>query len=128
MIGLSNLVEDSSSFHVELSGFIIAIDLAVNFSFNNVWLETDSKFVVLVSQDPKIMQWSLKSKWLTALVFVRQMKFKISHILREGILCANMLATKSSLEDPRVVWRIIPSFLIFLLNHDKLGFPTWVLA
>src|SRR4051812_12795385 len=55
----------------------------------NLWLETDSKLVVLAFIKPHIVPWALRKRWENALHHARSINFLVIHIFREGNHCAD---------------------------------------
>lgn len=72
---------------------IKAIDFATRFGWNNVSIKTDSSFVSLAAQDPKVIPWSIRTILHNCLVKIRQLRFHISHIFRKENQCTYLLTS-----------------------------------
>jgi len=81
-----------SSFQVELIGAMLAIEIADSMNWRKFWLETDSKMVVQALQNPQMVPWKLRNRWLNCLFLSQSMSFMLTHIYREGNHCADKLA------------------------------------
>jgi hypothetical protein len=105
---------------------ILAIDVAFRMQWNNLWIETDSSFVVSAFQNTSIdVPWSLRNRWRNALVKFTHLNGMISHIFREGNQVADSLANFGcTLLDP-VCWSQPPGFIIDSLEKNKFGIPSF---
>lgn len=52
-----------NAFYAELSGEILAIEIAFNRGWMNLWLECDFKLVLLAFSNVSIVPWRLKNRW-----------------------------------------------------------------
>jgi len=52
-----------NAFHAELLGAMRGIELANQFHWNNLWLESDSALVINAIKNNALVPWSLKNKW-----------------------------------------------------------------
>ena len=79
---------------VEILGFIIAIEFAYKFKWKNLWVETDSSYIVALFKDNTIsMPWKLLNGWLRAIRYAHELNTHVSHIFREGNEVAERLVT-----------------------------------
>jgi len=69
-----------------------AIEIAHLKGYQNVWLESDSQLVILAFKFLSVIPWSLRNRWYNCIVRLRDMRFVVSHIYREGNACADSLA------------------------------------
>lgn len=60
LFGFSDLVDSDSSLHAKLFGALKAIEFASHLGLVKLWLVTDSKMVILATQDSKIVPWSIQ--------------------------------------------------------------------
>lgn len=78
--------------YAELVAAMTAIEIAHLKGYYNVWLESDSQLVILVFKSINVIPWSLRNRWYNWIVRLRDMRFVVSHIYREGNACADSLA------------------------------------
>jgi len=71
-----------STFIGEISRVMKAIK-----NWNNLWLETDSRLVLLAFRADHMVPWSLRNIWFNCLQSVKNMNFLVSHIYIEGNMC-----------------------------------------
>lgn len=69
-----------------------AIEIASSKGFTNLWLESDSKLVILAFRSNSGIPWCLSNRWQNCLARIRTMRFFASHIYREGNTCADSIA------------------------------------
>ncbi|MCI20530.1 ribonuclease H protein, partial [Trifolium medium] len=98
----------ASSLFAELMGAILAIEIAQNKGWNNMWLETDSKLVQLAFKSPSLVPWMLNNRWQNCLHKVRSMNFIVTHLYREGNSCADTLANLGLNLDAFCWWDVPP--------------------
>jgi ribonuclease HI len=116
----------TSSTQAELFAVVIAIEVAFIMHWNNLWIETDSSFVVRAFQNySNAVTWNLRNKWRNALVKFKQLNGIVSHILREGNQVADSLANFGCTLSSPVSWFHAPDFLSESLEKNKLGFPSF---
>jgi len=71
---------------------IIAIEIAVDRGWTNLWLECDSSLVNLAFAKPEMAPWDIIKRWKTCIALTQNMQLTVTHIYREGNKCANRLA------------------------------------
>ena len=72
----------------------IAIDIAHKYNWVNLWVETDSSFVVwLFHSNSTHLPWNFKNRWLRAVHRARLLNARVSHIYQEGNCVADKLAS-----------------------------------
>lgn len=76
----------------EFTTYMIVIEIAKDKRWNHLWLETNSKLVVLEFKKPSLVPWKLRSRWENALHHTRSIHFLIAHIFKEDNYCADKLA------------------------------------
>ncbi|XP_058776007.1 uncharacterized protein LOC131650311 [Vicia villosa] len=79
----SKFLGSGNAYWAELSGAILAIEIARQKNWTNLWLETDSKLVVLAFSKPDIVPWTLRNRWENVIHHTRSINFSITHIYRE---------------------------------------------
>ncbi|KAL8541601.1 hypothetical protein ACS0TY_002753 [Phlomoides rotata] len=80
------------AFEAELASAFYAIELAHDRGWTNIWLESDSTYVVhtLKSGDPDV-PWSLLARWHRVRRLMSEMNMVVSHIYRESnAVCSHM--------------------------------------
>jgi ribonuclease HI len=115
-----------SSFIAELNGALMAIEVASQMNWLNLWLETDSELVVSAFKDPnRLVTWSLRNRWNNALGLIRHMNFVISHTFREGNAVADRLANHGLTLNSVMFWQAPPEFIKEDLSRNKLGLSNF---
>jgi ribonuclease HI len=114
-----------NAFYAELVGAMKAIELAVAHDWHNLWLETDSKLVVLAFKNASIVPWQLSNRWSNCLVLTSRMNFVVSHIFREGNQSADALANLGLLSlEP--LWNVVlPRQVREFFVRELIGFPNF---
>ncbi|KAL8515556.1 hypothetical protein ACS0TY_014298 [Phlomoides rotata] len=105
------------TFEAELAITLFAIELAYEKRWFNIWLESDSTYVVhiLNSGSPEI-PWRLLARWHRVRRLRTTMHMVVSHIYREGNAMANRLSRE---EVDRFLWWSVPlDFLHPFLQKD----------
>jgi ribonuclease HI len=63
-----------------------AIELASQFNWKNIWIETDSTLVVSAfTTRSNCVPWFLRNRWHNSLLLLNGMNCFITHINREGV-------------------------------------------
>lgn len=57
----------SSSYHVELCGFVRAIEIAYDKNWSNMWIESDSSLVVQAFKNSSLIPWQVRNRWNDAI-------------------------------------------------------------
>ncbi|KAL8492867.1 hypothetical protein ACS0TY_024169 [Phlomoides rotata] len=105
------------TFEAELATAFFAIELAYDKGWSNIWLESDSTYVVhiLKSSSPEI-PWRLLARWHRVRRLRTNLHMVVSHIFREGNAVADRLSCE---EVDRFMWWSAPSvFLLPFLQKD----------
>ncbi|KAL8462101.1 hypothetical protein ACS0TY_033254 [Phlomoides rotata] len=104
------------AFEVELASAFYAIKLAHDMGWTNLWLESDSTYVVhfFMSGEPDV-PWSLMAIWHRVRMLKSVMNLVV-HIYMEG----NAVADRLTREKVHIFewWSVPPSFLIPFLQKD----------
>jgi ribonuclease HI len=110
----------ASSIAAEILAVIEAIRIAWVRDWHNVWLETDSAFVVhVLNSTTMVVPWSLQVEWENCLWQISQMSFFVSHIYREGNRIADVLANHGAENDAYYWWPTVPSIAQAFHAHDQ---------
>jgi ribonuclease HI len=115
----------STSLHAEICAAIYAIDFAWNRGWHNFWLESDSLLLVQAFSNIQLIPWKLKTKWKNCLHRIKDFRFRVSHIYREGNTCADRLANAGFFVDGVVWWDQLPSCSRDSFSRDRLGLPNY---
>ena len=68
-------------FEAELTGLILAIEIASKLNWNNLWVESDPEYAVYsLKHRSHNVPWPLRNRWLNSLLLADKMNVKISHI------------------------------------------------
>ncbi|CAJ2645220.1 unnamed protein product [Trifolium pratense] len=113
----------ANALFAEIMGVIIAIECAFEKNWKQLWLECDSKLVVLAFKSPHVIPWQLKNRWLNCITKIKNMSFCISHIYREGNHCADKLASFGLALNDYAWWNISPIIIREDLDRNRLGLP-----
>jgi ribonuclease HI len=115
----------ATSLHAEICAAIFAIDFAMARGWTNLWLECDSLLLIQAFSNIQLVPWKLKTKWTNCLSYIRQFRFRYSHIYREGNTCADRLANAGFFVDGVVWWDYLPSCSRDSFSRDRLGLPNY---
>ncbi|KAF1890386.1 hypothetical protein Lal_00013640 [Lupinus albus] len=75
-----------------LQAAFMTIEIVHQKGWKAIWLESDSATVVNILHGKGFVPWRLMNNWRVCLMRISSMRFKVSHIFREGNTCADMLA------------------------------------
>ncbi|KAL8477241.1 hypothetical protein ACS0TY_029509 [Phlomoides rotata] len=109
----------SYAFEAELATAFCAIELAYDKGWSNIWLESDSTYVVhiLKSSSPEI-PWRLLARWYQVRWLRPNLHMVVSHIFREGNAVADRLSRKEVDRFIRAPFSLTAGFV------PKEGFPV----
>ncbi|PON37013.1 Ribonuclease H, partial [Trema orientale] len=110
------------AFEAELAGAIHAISYSWDFGWKNLWLESDSSYLVtlLKAHSPSV-PWRWKPSWLRCIDRISKMNFHVSHIFREGNSVAVLLASGATSIQAPTWWHHTPSFIQEAFYKDYSG-------
>jgi ribonuclease HI len=116
-----------SAMYAELVAAMTAIEIARIRGFQNVWLESDSQLVILAFKTNSTIPWRLRNRWQNCLVKLRNIRFVVSHIYREGNACADRLANLGlSLGSLDLFWSdSVPDFIRGEYTRNMFGMPNY---
>lgn len=73
------------AFEAKILVIILAVEYACYFNWNNLWIESDSSYVVHLLLHRSIdVPWSLKAYWSHCLASLSCLNIHVSHVYREG--------------------------------------------
>ncbi|KAL8515582.1 hypothetical protein ACS0TY_014320 [Phlomoides rotata] len=106
------------SFEAVLATAFSAVEIAFDKQWLNLWLETDSVYVVnIFKRHTSLVPWRLLSQWHRVRRLMGDMQLVVSHIYREGNASADRLTRESV--DGFEWWSTVPDFLTLFLNRDR---------
>jgi len=76
---------------VEFYGVIHDMDEAQKMGLTIVWLECDFFLVCVAFTVRTNVLWMLRNRWNTCLNYCGKIRFRVTHIFREGNACPNKL-------------------------------------
>lgn len=114
-----------SAIMAEFIAAMTAIETAFDKNWRNLWLETDSKIVMMAFSSSFLVPWCIRNRWANCLFRTRQMNFIVSHIYREGNTCADLLAEIGLKINGFMWWDNIPDAIRQDLIRNKLGLPNY---
>jgi len=107
-------------------GVIHALKEAQKMELTNVWLECDSALVCAAFTTRIIVPWILHNRWKTCLNYCGKIRFKITHIFREGNACDNKLANLGFIHKESYHWyNRFPSSLLLEFFLNKYNLPMY---
>jgi ribonuclease HI len=123
--GFAEFLCNTSSLIAELSGVMRAIELAKANNWQNVWIESDSSFVVLAYKNPYVVPWSIRSRWLNCHALASSMNILVTHVYREGNIVADSLANMGLHLTELLFFNAPPLCILNSLSKNKLGLPCF---
>jgi ribonuclease HI len=114
-----------SALMAEFIAAMTAIETAFDKSWRNLWLETDSKVVMLAFSSSFLVPWRIRNRWANCLLKTRQMNFIVSHIYREGNTCADLLAEIGLGINGSLWWDNVLGVIRQAVIRNKLGLPNY---
>jgi len=100
---------------------MIAIEMAAQKGWSNLWLETDSMLVTLAFKSKTIVPCSLRNRWDNCLHIISSMSFLVSHIYREGNHCLGRVTAIGLELSIKFWWDHIPSQISEDFTRNRLG-------
>ena len=76
----------------EFYGVIHVMEETQKIGLTNVWLKCDSVLVCVAFTVMTNVLWMLRNQWNTCLNYCGKIRFRVTHIFREGNVCADKLA------------------------------------
>lgn len=87
----------ATAFTAELTAAMYAIEKAFDENWHDLWLESDSKQVILGLNGGTGVPWLLRNRWSNCMGKFRSLNGTCSHIFREGNSVADALAKNALL-------------------------------
>jgi len=106
---------------VEFYGVIYALEEAQKLGLINVWLECDSALVYAVFTTRTNIPWMLRNRWNTSPNYCGKIRFRVTHIFREGNVCLDKLANLGFIHRESFHWYIIDFHLVCSYNSFLIG-------
>ncbi|XP_058761813.1 uncharacterized protein LOC131635226 [Vicia villosa] len=116
---------DGAATGAELSGAILAIEIARQNNWTNLWLESGSKLVVLAFSKPEIVPWTIWNRWENVLHHTRSINFLTTHKYREGNHCADRLANIGLHIQDFVWWDVVHREILMQFAKNYIGLPNY---
>ena len=114
------------AFEAELLGFILAVEKAKEFEWRNLWIESDSSYVVnLFRKKSGKIPWKLNNRWHRAMKFASEINVVVSHIFREGNAVADKLSNLATKRQQSMWWRQFPNEVSSLIYRDIVPLPHY---
>jgi len=114
------------SLYAEVTGAILAIELAWSKGFRRIWLACDSSLLCQSFSSFNLIPWSLRGRWRKYIKICKEIEFKVSHIFREGNHYANKLASLSLENKLELKWYdVLPA--VIKLDILSINSPFFVL-
>ena len=96
---------------------------AQKIGLNNVWLECDSALVCVAFTAKTNVPWMLRNQWNICLNYFGKIRFRVTHIFRQGNACVDKLTNLGFIHRESFHWyNRLPSslFLEFFMNRYSL--------
>jgi len=97
-------------------GVIYALEEAQKLGLINVWLECDSALVYAAFTARTNVSWMLRNRWNTCLIYCGKIRFRVTHIFREGKACADKLANLGFIQNNTYINTFIHHRIVTQLN------------
>ncbi|XP_019451753.1 PREDICTED: uncharacterized protein LOC109353847 [Lupinus angustifolius] len=121
----ANFLNVHNAIHAELHSAMKAVDIAFKKGWHNLWLESDSMLVLDIFSGNSKAPWKLSNDWQICKSKIAQMNFKISHIYREGNVCADKLASYDISSHTNSIWFSTPPFIIEDFARNRHDLPNY---
>ena len=115
----------NSAFYVEIFAVILAIEIATNNHWKDMWLETDSQLVLLACKDVSMVSWSIRNRWNNCMDVTKNMNVFVSHIYREGNTYTDGLANLCLALSSHVWFPSVPDSIRAEYIRNILGLPNF---
>ncbi|KAK3229688.1 hypothetical protein Dsin_001569 [Dipteronia sinensis] len=110
------------AFEVELFAGSMAINLAWQNGWHQIWLESDSSYMVhLLAPRFEQVLWRIRQAWQHCIYQISNMEFHVSHIFREGNQVADAFSKHALGLAVDSWWTNTPSFCYLLVGNDCMG-------
>lgn len=123
--GFAQNVETDSPFVEEMMAALVAIEIAFDRGWHNLWLETDSQLILLAFKAKNMIPCTLRNRWINCLQLLLSMNFFVTHIYREGNSCADSFANLGLAVSSLVWFPSLPSQIANDFTRNRLGLPNF---
>ena len=122
----SSYIDIYNSFFAEIFAVILALEMAKDKGWLNLWIEYDFAFVIQAFSNPSIVPCKLHKRWEACQFFCKNIVLVLSHIYREGNFCVDKLANVGALSrDFFNWWNLIPVFVRKELLRNRLSLSNY---
>ncbi|CAL0316428.1 unnamed protein product [Lupinus luteus] len=104
---------------------MMAINLAHQKSWFNIWLECDSMIVVDIFNGKTNPPWQLLNKWNHCKRLLSSFTWKVSHVYREDNTCADKLANYGLSITSSTCWNNAPTFIWNDVFRNRSNLPNF---
>nr|ABN09155.1 Polynucleotidyl transferase, Ribonuclease H fold [Medicago truncatula] len=84
------------------------IEIAKQRGYSRLWIETDSKLAVLAFKSSNLIPWKIRNRWDNCMEYISNIAFLITHIYREGNVCADKFANIGLSLNSLVIYDTLP--------------------
>ncbi|XP_042477645.1 uncharacterized protein LOC122059001 [Macadamia integrifolia] len=119
-----NFMGVTSVFQAKLEGLMVGLLRAHELAINQLWVETDSRVVVISFQQKKI-PWYALQRWIYLQPFLEGIEWKITHNFREANSIADYLArdaAKIGISGSNIAF---PGHVLEMMRRDADGRPNF---
>lgn len=106
--GFAEGLSIGNSLIAELSGVMRTIEIAKQRGYSRLWIETDSKLAVLAFKSSNLIPWKIRNRWDNCMEYISNIAFLITHIYREGNVCADKFANIGLSLNSLVIYDTLP--------------------
>lgn len=112
-----------SVYEVELFGFVLALEFAIQNHWLHLWVEGDSQSALHAFRNPSLVPFDLRNRWYNCTH--GGISILSSHIFREGNCCTDKLANHGHGLVDVLWWDSIPMFIRDDFYRDRFGLPRF---
>ncbi|PNX74636.1 protein trichome birefringence-like 18 [Trifolium pratense] len=117
-------IGDRNAFLAELTGAMLAIEIAASKNWVNLWLESESRLVFAFSKS-SMVPWRIRNRWMNALLLTKSMRFMATDIYREENHCVDKLANIGLTVQTFTWWDDVHRALSMDFARNKIGLPCF---
>jgi len=124
--GFSAFLDIQIALVVEFYGVIHVMEEAQKMDLTNVWLQCDSTLVCVAFTARTKFPWMFRNRWNTCLNYCGKIRFKVTHIFREGNVCADKLTNLGIIHGESFHWYNRLPFNLFLeFSMNRYSLPMY---
>ncbi|KAF1884641.1 hypothetical protein Lal_00028523 [Lupinus albus] len=113
------------SLFAKLQATIMAVEIAQQKGWRDIWFECDSVMVVDIFNGKWSIPWRLANKWSRCMEWISSIRFKVSHIFRESNTCADRLTAFGVSFKVFTWWDVTPRIIFEKFNKNRLELPNY---